>query len=830
MFDKLPIPVMKGATAGAAGKRGRVPAPAAGDHGKYLRGDGTWATGAVGGDMVAANNLSDLADKRTARINLGTSDEGRAPRPGIISAGTSAVGATQDNAGLAFGTGDLTIGAWLRLPDWTPASQQFVFAKSNLTTLGVIFRIDSGFLMISLGTGSSFNHYLSSAVMGVTDGSWAFIAATLDRDGNVVYYLNGTQLGIPISIAALSAQTQTSPSALYWGANGNGAGPITGTIGETFIVGGVLTAARIAEIYKAGSIAPFCAYTANSTTGQNTATIDTFSFFQWCDFGQGYGPIIKDRSGNNQHALMGTTGLTHAVTRNPPGIPQRAPRAGIMGDGGSGNFVRSTLGTQNPGTGELTFWIDSTMPTNSGNDFYRALAYIGSSSSAADAVNSLLVNHSGAASPSLGFTLYGDLTGNVSQLVSFTLGKLLLGRRFVLAGVRSASGFVIHLGLDGDWHNVTSLFATASTGTPPSWATANINGTYLVGLLNAANSSSAATLYDLRLANVALTEAQLRTEYERGEPGPEWSAGTKTQYTSDFSAGVNGWGGSAGTTAGNVDGIGGRDDVLRYYAGSSTGAHVATGPQLVPSAQYKVTLDVYLPSTNTTAKGLWFSLNAGGVDGQELGGYSRNSKFTITDTWTTITGIATASFATGDAKLGVWTGPAGSGLWSYAGANSATDDVVYVRNVTIERLGYTSRLRTDTAAGLTAINAAKSSTNDSTDFLLSTTSVTTSPNGRTQIIRANTNTNGNQQLFGTSVIDTSRNWRIRSWHVVTTGTPTISLGSASGGAQYVSALALSASILTDITLLARYALSANLWCASNSTATVNHVIILDLVD
>lgn len=36
--------VMKGATASAAGTSGLVPAPAAGDQGKYLRGDGTYGT------------------------------------------------------------------------------------------------------------------------------------------------------------------------------------------------------------------------------------------------------------------------------------------------------------------------------------------------------------------------------------------------------------------------------------------------------------------------------------------------------------------------------------------------------------------------------------------------------------------------------------------------------------------------------------------------------------------------------------------------------------------------------------------------------------------
>lgn len=40
----IQVAVMKGATASAAGTSGLVPAPAAGDQGKYLRGDGTYGT------------------------------------------------------------------------------------------------------------------------------------------------------------------------------------------------------------------------------------------------------------------------------------------------------------------------------------------------------------------------------------------------------------------------------------------------------------------------------------------------------------------------------------------------------------------------------------------------------------------------------------------------------------------------------------------------------------------------------------------------------------------------------------------------------------------
>lgn len=56
---------------GSGGTKGLVPAPAAGDTTKFLKGDGTFAAIPGGGDLLAANNLSDLSNVVTARTNLG---------------------------------------------------------------------------------------------------------------------------------------------------------------------------------------------------------------------------------------------------------------------------------------------------------------------------------------------------------------------------------------------------------------------------------------------------------------------------------------------------------------------------------------------------------------------------------------------------------------------------------------------------------------------------------------------------------------------------------------------------------------------------------------
>lgn len=56
---------------GAGGAIGAVPAPAIGDASKFLRGDGTFQAIAGGGDLLAANNLSDVDSATTSATNLG---------------------------------------------------------------------------------------------------------------------------------------------------------------------------------------------------------------------------------------------------------------------------------------------------------------------------------------------------------------------------------------------------------------------------------------------------------------------------------------------------------------------------------------------------------------------------------------------------------------------------------------------------------------------------------------------------------------------------------------------------------------------------------------
>jgi hypothetical protein len=154
--------------------------------------------------------------------------------------------------------------------------------------------------------------------------------------------------------------------------------------------------------------------------------------------------------------------------------------------------------------------------------------------------------------------------------------------------------------------------------------------------------------------------------------------------------------------------------------------------------------------------------------------------------------------------------------------NTAIQDFV-ISNVSLVRIGLLLAPDSNNAgAGLEWLDVS----GNRAHIVLPTSGVTWSlPSSQQIVIEASTSTNGNQQLGGASLIDANKQWRIQSWTVNSTGTPTISLGNVSAGAQFVSG-AVMASGNNDITLVTRFPSTANLWVNSNSTATLIHRITL----
>lgn len=133
----------------------------------------------------------------------------------------------------------------------------------------------------------------------------------------------------------------------------------------------------------------------------------------------------------------------------------------------------------------------------------------------------------------------------------------------------------------------------------------------------------------------------------------------KIIYSSDFSAGVDGWIGEYGTLEGNIDGIGGEDNCLRITQmteDSGAFAYPVT-PTAPSSGVYFSKCDVYIPSS-------------GGVSSVWYG----DSQTDIKDTWVTLTWMRTGKF---------------NNTYKYISGRGENGDIFYVKNYTIETINRT---------------------------------------------------------------------------------------------------------------------------------------------
>jgi hypothetical protein len=77
-------------------------------------------------------------------------------------------------------------------------------------------------------------------------------------------------------------------------------------------------------------------------------------------------------------------------------------------------------------------------------------------------------------------------------------------------------------------------------------------------------------------------------------------------YSSDFSAGVDGWGVNRGAVAGNIDSIESEDNWLRYTIDTQTGVHYVEKTNVTPviGRQYKISIKYYIPAGQTALAGI----------------------------------------------------------------------------------------------------------------------------------------------------------------------------------------------------------------------------------
>jgi len=214
--------------------------------------------------------------------------------------------------------------------------------------------------------------------------------------------------------------------------------------------------------------------------------------------------------------------------------------------------------------------------------------------------------------------------------------------------------------LDGYLLNTTSAQANVDV--------TNANVYYTGGLVSTRYTM---TVYDVYDYNRTLDSDEVLDLYNNGiNYADKWGSHTAT-YTSDFSAGVDGFTASANATInGNQDGVSdgvtSKDNCLMITS-TGTSSVYAYKTNLDTNKYYRYEADVYIPITNTT------------VDGVALPG--NNNHVTIGNLWTTVTGVFTGSPNIVFTQL---VGNSGSGV--------TVGDKIYISEARVYRAGATLAL------------------------------------------------------------------------------------------------------------------------------------------
>jgi hypothetical protein len=213
---------------------------------------------------------------------------------------------------------------------------------------------------------------------------------------------------------------------------------------------------------------------------------------------------------------------------------------------------------------------------------------------------------------------------------------------------------------------------------------ADLSNTGTLAVLGYSTTRYAGTTHHAITFNRALTAAEVLDLYRNGiAESDKWGSQTAV-YTSDFSAGVDSWTGAQGTATGNVDTIGGQDNNLSFYASSANDTHYLNKTGVFAyGKRYRVLFSYYIPSANTNIDGILFN-----TPGQSTASGTALIAGTTEDVWTTVSvEFTNAIQATSIAIVGTK-----AGVRTFVGANSAVDDLFYLRAITITEIGATLAL------------------------------------------------------------------------------------------------------------------------------------------
>jgi len=604
----------------------------------------------------------------------------KAPRRGIVSTGASALARLPAVASFDFGTADGSPGGYYKLPDWTPATSVTIWTKRSDSSAGYALSVNSsGILALSMYDGSGTTSFSSTVAHGIADGNWALVQLAIDRSANLIFYVNGVALGSPVDISAQSAVSQTSTHDWVWLENNAASVRFPGSVGESWWASGVVTLAQIAAIH------------ANGTARGSGLTM----LAHW-EPSLSQGVLFEDISGNNLHAMIGTTG----ITRNYELVESSAPVSqALVSDGRAGSKIYATLNGQDPGTGDFTLVGDVNLGSANSTGIDVVAALTSSTSTTFAQANAF-----GIYTTSVGVrvTRYGLTIDDYRRLNAGTeLLEALKASRSFIAATMDSSGVKVWTNFGtSNIYNITALFEEVTGGsTVPAW-TDSVTGTYLVGSYRDASASYALTYRALELLNVAPTSAEFEYRIRNGRWPSYFALGDNAPlYESDFST-VDGWSGIAG---GSVA-VASNKLEITTTASTGAGAFRESTADFTTGSVWIVNFKHRLQSgTNAT----WKFRNTSGED-----------------VWEMLSG--TSNYFTATSSAGEYTGVfkviAGLSGDSWIRENAANVSVLEIWDYSVRRAGVTTSLDLSDGGGYQPKNPRAA--NGSSQWSMSTSGVT----------------------------------------------------------------------------------------------------------
>lgn len=217
----------------------------------------------------------------------------------------------------------------------------------------------------------------------------------------------------------------------------------------------------------------------------------------------------------------------------------------------------------------------------------------------------------------------------------------------------------------------TATYSASGSGNPSS----------KIGSSPTETNKFTGTIYETAIFNIALTATQAAEIYQQGlQPwiavNPEYRQGQEV-YASDFSSGRDGFGSpTGGNVSGNIDNIGGENDVLSFTVDNSSGIHMFFKNVFEIGKTYRIKLKVYNPSSNSLIEYIRLYSGAGESDSGFITLQS--------DTWQEIDYISPSPHSNPNQRLYILVDVDTIGNNNFTGNGT---DVIYIKDIEITQLG-----------------------------------------------------------------------------------------------------------------------------------------------